>query len=113
MSRQLLRRLLAIFAAYILALQPIARVTMLHSWDGVAQLCSRAGDDTAPPSGREHEHACCLGTCCPGLFGPISAPAAAFQARPAVQQFQLPGTQVFARPKARHPQSRAPPVWPT
>ena len=63
-SRQLLRRLLAIFAAYILALQPIARVTMLHSWDGVAQLCSRAGDDTAPPSGREHEHACCLGTCC-------------------------------------------------
>ncbi|MBV9238813.1 MAG: hypothetical protein JOZ94_23490 [Xanthobacteraceae bacterium] len=113
MSRQLLRRLLAIVAAYILALQPIARVTMLHGWDGAAQLCSSAEDGTAPPIGHEHEHACCLGTCCPGLFGPISPPAVAFQARPAAQQFQLLETQVCARPKARHAQSRAPPVWPT
>src|SRR6478752_9157496 len=108
MSRQLLRRLFAIVAAYVLALQPVVRAPVLHSWDGAAQLCSRAGGDTAPPSEREHEHACCLGTCCPGLFGPASAPAAALQSGAAAQQFRLLGTQVFGLPKARHPQSRAP-----
>ena len=110
MSRQLLRRLLAIVAAYGLALQPIAWTPVLHSWDGAAQLCSRAGDDKAPPSEREHEHACCLGTCCPGLFGPVAPPAAALQSQAAVQQFPVLVAQVFALPKARYPQSRAPPA---
>jgi hypothetical protein len=112
MSRQLLRRLLAIVAAYVLALQPIARVTVLHSFDGADQLCSRAVDGTAPPSEREHEHACCLGMCCPGVFGPASTPTVALQSGRAVQQFPLFEAQVFALPKARYPQSRAPPAWP-
>jgi hypothetical protein len=112
MSRQLLRRLLAIVAAYGLALQPIASAPVVHDWDGAARLCSRAGDDTAPPSEREHEHACCLGTCCPGLFGPVAMSAAALQSRAAVPQFPLLAAQVFAMPKARYPQSRAPPAWP-
>src|ERR1044071_2587424 len=111
MSRQLLRRLLAIVAAYVLALQPILRAPVLHSANGAAQLCSRAGDDTAPPSERAHEHACCLGTCCPGLFGPAPAPAAALQPRLVAQQFPRVAAQVLTLPKARYPQSRAPPAW--
>lgn len=110
MSRPLLRRLLAIVAAYVLALQPIARITVLHSFDGAAQLCSRAVDGTAPPS--EHEHAYCLGMCCPGVFGPASTPTVALQSGAALQQFPLFEAQVFALPKARYPQSRAPPARP-
>src|SRR6476659_8099786 len=113
MSRQLLRRVLAIVAAYVLALPPMLRAPVLHSTVDAAQLCSCFFEVRGPPSERAHEHACCLGTCCPGLLGPASAPAAALQSGAAAQQFRLLGTQVFGLPKARHPQSRAPPVWPT
>ena len=112
MSRQLLRRLLAIIAAYVLALQPIARVTVVHAVDGGTQLCSRAADETAPPLEREHDHACWLGTCCSGLAGPASVPVLVLKPKPALQRFPPVAAEIFVLPKARYPQSRAPPGWP-
>ena len=109
---KVLRGVLAILAAYALALQPMVRVTVLHAFNGVTELCSSTADESAPPIDREHDHACCLGTCCSGLFGPDSIIAVAPGSTVGSQLFPLSQPQVLTQTKGRYPQPRAPPLWP-
>jgi hypothetical protein len=104
-----LGRIVAVLAAYALALQPITVAALAQVSNVGSVICSGANPDNAPPASHREDLACCLSSCC-GTLAALSPPSARIV--PPQQQAELmtPAAPTLAPARAHHPRSRAPPA---
>lgn len=102
----LLGRIVAVLAAYALALQPITVAALAQVSRVGPVICSGAD---APPASHREDFACCLSSCC-GTLAALSPPSARIV--PPQQQAELmtPAAPTLAPARAHHPRCRAPPA---
>ena len=70
MSRTVRRRIVAVLAAYALALQPITAAALMQGPRPGPVICSGVDPDNAPPPGHRQDIACCPSSCCGALVEP-------------------------------------------
>src|SRR6516165_4277044 len=109
MSRTVRGRIVAVLAAYALALQPITAAALTQGPYLGLVICSGADPDNTPPAGHRQDIACCPSSCCGALVEPV--PPSASPILPEAGPEFVPATEPAVAPVGtHHPRSRAPPA---
>jgi hypothetical protein len=109
MSPNVFRRLIAILAAYALALQPITALALMQGSPHGLVLCSGADRDGGPPASQKRDVACCLGSCC-GLSVASAPQALSIVLARNCNRLVAVSAPTLAPVPERYPRSRAPPI---
>ena len=109
MSRTVRGRIVAVLAAYALALQPITAAALTQGPHLGSVMCSGADPGSTPAPGHRQDVACCPSSCCGALVEPLPPRASVIQAE-AVADFVPAATPAVASVRTHLPRSRAPPA---
>jgi hypothetical protein len=109
MSRTVRGRIVAVLAAYALALQPITAATLTQGPYLGPVICSGVDPDNTPPAGHRQDIACCPSSCCGALVEPLPLNASLILPE-AAAEFAPATAPAVAPVGTHHPRSRAPPA---
>ena len=100
MSRTVRGRIVAVLAAYALALQPITTAALTQGPYLGPVICSGVDPDNTPPVGHWQDIACCPSSCCGALVEPLP-PSASLILTEAAAEF-VPATAPAVAPVGTH-----------
>src|SRR5271166_1103576 len=109
MSRTVLGRVVAILAAYPLALQPITAAALVQVSHTGQVTCSGANPHSAPPASHGQDVACCLSSCCAASVA-LPLHEASVVLPETRNGFLAASAPAFAPAREPYPRSRAPPA---
>jgi hypothetical protein len=109
MSRNVFRRLIAILAAYALALQPIVALALTQGPPHGLVLCSGADRGGGSPASQKRDLTCCPGSGCE-CFAALAPQALSILLARDCNRLVARSAPKLAPVPERYPRSRAPPV---